>query len=188
MGILNRGLVQVYTGDGKGKTTAALGLAWRMLGHGGRVYICQFCKPADHMTGEAALAATWESAGPGQGELVLDRLAEPWDMRRCDTDAQQAERMRQAIAKKLQQVKQWAKRGRYDLMILDEVIFCLHKGLAREADIEAIMDERAASVELVLTGANAGAALIEKADLVTQMECVKHPFTKGAGARAGIEY
>jgi len=112
MAILKKGLVQIYTGDGKGKTTAALGLAWRMLGAGGRVYICQFLKPADLETGEAALARHLA------GNLTFERLDEKWDMNTFLSDADQVCTMRQAIARKLSQIQSLVREGRYDLVIL----------------------------------------------------------------------
>ncbi len=182
MAILKKGLVQIYTGDGKGKTTAALGLAWRMLGAGGRVYICQFLKPADLETGEAALARHLA------GNLTFERLDEKWDMNTFLSDADQVCTMRQAIARKLSQIQSLVREGRYDLVILDELIFCLKTNLAGWPEVRSLIQSRAASVELVLTGSGADENLIQLADLVTEMKEIKHPFRQGQSARAGIEY
>jgi len=151
MAVLKRGLVQVYTGAGKGKTTAAFGLAWRMLGWGGKVYICQFLKPAAQVTGEALLAERWA------GRLILERLEPDWDLRASEQDPAQREQMRRAISRKLEQVL-------------------------------AIIDRRAGHVEVVLTGREAGEELRARADLVTEMRLVKHPYERGIAARKGIEY
>lgn len=182
MPILERSLVQVFTGEGKGKTSAAFGLAWRMLGHGGKVYVCQFLKPVDIATGEAKLA------GQFAGHLTLERLAEPWDMRKGTDDAEQVARMTAAIGAKLAAVRQIAQEGRYDLMILDEIVLCVSMGLARREDVYAIIDQRARHTELILTGRGADDDLIERADLVTQIGSTKHPYEQGMTARRGIEY
>lgn len=185
MGILKKGLVQVYTGPGKGKTTAALGSAWRMLGWGGSVYVCQFLKPVDQVTGEATLAARLSGV---PGKLTFERLNEPWDMAAGMDDAEQVERMRAAIARKLAEIRQLARDGGYDLMILDEIVFALHLGLARPGDVSAVIDERAGQVELVLTGRGADEDLMARADLVTRMEEVKHVYEQGIEARRGVEF
>lgn len=182
MAVLKRGLVQIYTGPGKGKTTAAFGLAWRMLGVGGRVYICQFLKPADRPTGEATLA------GRLGEDLKLDQLAVSWDMYRADSDEQQAARMAEAIEAKLAEIRPMVQGGGYDLVILDEIVFCVSKGLAQPGDVYGIIDSRAEHTELVLTGRGASEELTARADLVTQMQLVKHPYEKGVAARRGIEF
>jgi cob(I)alamin adenosyltransferase len=182
MAILKKGLVQIYTGEGKGKTTAALGLAWRMLGTGGRVYICQFLKPADRKTGEAALAQQLA------GNLTFERLDQKWDMKTFLSDADQVRTMQQAIARKLMQIKTLVQQGSFDLVILDELIFCLKANLAGWDEVRSIIHSRAESVELVLTGSGADSNLIQLADLVTEMKEIKHPFRLGQSARPGIEY
>jgi len=180
--IVKRGLVQVYSGAGKGKTTAALGLAWRMLGTGGKVYMCQFLKPADQYTGEAKMAE-------GLGErLCWERVDVKWDMLSSEFDPEQMRRMTGAVNEKLKQIKERAAAGEYDLMILDEIIVCLKLGIDCREGVYAILDARADHVEMVLTGRGADEALIERADLVTEMQEVKHPFGKGMGARRGIEF
>ncbi len=182
MAILKKGLVQVYTGKGKGKTTAAFGLALRMLGAAGRVYICQFLKPPDLVTGESQLAEDFAE------NLTLERVEQEWDMRTSLSDPQKVEQMRQAIAEKLSQIKHLVREGKYDLVILDEIVFCLSENLADWEDVTTIISNRAQHVELVLTGRGADQKLIELADLVTEMQPVKHPWHQGVGARKGIEY
>jgi len=182
MTILQKGLVQIYTGNGKGKTTAAFGLAWRMLGVGGRVYICQFLKPPSRKTGESALAKHFPD------NLQLEQLDTPWNMRTAQTDTAQAQQARKVIAEKLSQIKELAQQGLYDLMILDEIVFCLSKKLAQPEDVYAIIDTRADHVELVFTGRGADDALINRADLVTSMQEIKHPYQNNTPARPGIEY
>ena len=180
--ILQKGLVQVYTGNGKGKTTAAFGLAWRMLGRGGKVYICQFLKPSGRVTGESIFARQFES------QLTFEQVEQDWNVYNSERDPQQRERMLSAVAETLEQITQIARAGTYDLMILDELVVCLEKNLARWEDVKRILDERAEHVELILTGRGAGADLMASADLVTRMEEVKHPYQKKIPARQGIEY
>jgi len=182
MAVLKKGLVQVYTGRGKGKTTAGFGLAWRMLGVGGCVYICQFLKPADVQTGESVLAEQFS------GRLRLDRLDHKWDMAKSFNDPEQLASMRKAIAEKLGEIKQIVRQGKYDLVILDEIVFCLSNNLAKLQDVQAVTEQRAKHVELLLTGRNADEKLLELADLVTEMRPIKHPYRQGITARRGIEY
>ena len=181
LSILQKGLVQVYTGNGKGKTTAAFGLAWRMLGRGGKVYICQFLKPSGRVTGESIFARQFQS------QLTFEQVEQSWNLYNSELDPQQRESMQSAVAEKLEQITQIARTGNYDLMILDELVVCLEKNLARWEDVKRILAERAEHVELVLTGRGAGNKLIESADLVTRMEEVKHPYRQGISARRGIE-
>jgi len=181
LSILGKGLVQVYTGDGKGKTTAAFGLVWRMLGRGGKVYICQFLKPSGRVTGESILASQFAS------QLTFEQVEQDWNLYNSENDPQQRESMESAIAQKLEQINQIARAGKYDLMILDELVVCLEKKLACWENVKRILDERAEHVELVLTGRGASDDLIESADLVTQMEEIKHPYQQGIPARRGIE-
>jgi cob(I)alamin adenosyltransferase len=179
--VLKKGLVQVYTGSGKGKTTAAFGLAWRMLGRGGTVYICQFLKPPDRETGESIFAQRFEN------QLMFEQLEQNWNLCNSEYNPQQRESMQSAVAEKLEQITQIAREGKYDLMILDELIVCLEKNLAQWEDVKRVLAERAEHVELVLTGRGADDELIESADLVTRMEEVKHPYQQGIPARRGIE-
>jgi len=182
MAVLKKGLVQIYTGNGKGKTTAALGAAWRMMGAGGQVYICQFLKPANVETSEARLAKQFHP------QLTWERLEDKWDMHSSADNEQNVQEMRRAIAAKLEQIKATVQAGQYDLIILDEIVFCLSKGLAKEQDITAIIESRAPQVELILTGRGADEGLIKQVDLVTEMQEIKHPYSKGISARKGIEF
>jgi cob(I)alamin adenosyltransferase len=182
MAILKKGLVQVYTGDGKGKTTAALGLAWRMLGAGGKVYICQFLKRGDIVTGESRFI---EKLPEG---IVLEQLEAKWDMQHSFDSAEQLARVKEAISQKLKYIQQIAQEGNYDLMILDEIVYCLSKKLARWEDVLAIIDGRDKGVELVLTGRGADERLQACADLVTEMREIKHPYQQGIACRCGIEF
>ncbi|MFH1615145.1 MAG: cob(I)yrinic acid a,c-diamide adenosyltransferase [Planctomycetota bacterium] len=180
--MLEAGLVQIYTGDGKGKTTAMLGLALRAAGHGRSSLICQFLKPASLELGERrALKAAHLL-------ITIQPFSQAWDMNRSFDDKGAFEQARKAIHERLTEIADLAACRSHDLIILDEIVFCLSKGLAELADIKKIIDRRHRGVELVLTGRGATAELIELADLVTEMKNIKHPFEKSIGARKGIEY
>lgn len=179
--MFEKGLVQIYTGDGKGKTTAALGLALRTAGHGGRVLIYQFLKPSSLNLGERA-------GLQNIGNITLLSLDEPWDMFESMGDRKAIERIRTAVVKALKKIQTAAHERYYDLIILDEIVFCLSKGLVSIDDIRQVLAARDPRVELVLTGRDASQELMDLADLVTEMKSVKHPFEKGICARRGIEY
>jgi len=171
------GLVQVYTGDGKGKTTACVGLAVRAVGAGLRVAFVQFVKggrrsselsmleqlgvrverPAEASTGLlSAIGITDEDRGAA---------GEAWAI------------AVEAIAS-----------GAYDVVVLDEACVALAHGMIDERVLLDALDGRPPHVEVVLTGRGAPAALVERADLVTEMRAWKHPFDRGIPARLGIEY
>lgn len=179
--MLEKGLVQIYTGNGKGKTTAAFGLALRAAGHGGKVLIYQFLKPASLDLGERKAVA-------GIGEITVAALPETWDMRTSFDDKEAVAKVRAAISKALSELAKTAAQKMYDVIILDEIVFCLSKGLAKLEDIRKVIDERDPGVEIVMTGRGASEELIALADLVTEMKQIKHPLDKGVKARRGIDF
>ena len=179
--MLEKGLVQIYTGDGKGKTTAAFGLALRVAGHGGKVLIYQFLKPQTLDLGERA---SMEKI-PG---VTVQSLNEPWDMHISLDNDQAVSKIRSAIKESLSVLTKDAAENRYDVMIFDEMVFCVSKGLAELEDVGNMIDKKDPKVEIVMTGRGADSQLIAMADLVTEMKAVKHPFEKKIGARKGIEY
>jgi cob(I)alamin adenosyltransferase len=171
----NRGLVHVYTGNGKGKTTAALGLALRAAGAGLDVRIVQFMKASE--TGELEalkrLSDRITVCRFGKKEFVRDRGA--------GGDREEAK-------KGLETARDALLSGRYRLVILDEILPAIEMDLLSTNDVLNLMDLRHPGTELVLTGRNAPAELIEAADLVTEMREVKHYHSRGLPARRGIEY
>lgn len=180
--MLEKGLVQIYTGDGKGKTTAALGLALRAAGQGNKVLIYQFLKPNTLETGERFALEL------GKIKIRVESLDIPWDMLKSGKDVKQADEVKKAISEVLVRIAETAEKRFYDLIILDEIVYCLSLGLAKLEDIKNVIEKKDALVEIVLTGRNATQELIEMADLVTEMDNIKHPFDKGVKARRGIEF
>ena len=173
---LARGLIQVYTGDGKGKTTCALGLALRAVGQGFKVAMVQFLKGRE--TGESRAAMrlapdmTLRFFGrPGLVNLKSPapedraRVREAWDFARGVIEA-----------------------GAHDLVILDEINLALAHGLIPLEEALAVLRQRPPGVEVVLTGRRAPQELVALADLVTEMQPVKHYYQAGVKARRGIEW
>lgn len=177
-----QGLVQVYTGPGKGKTTAAVGLAARALGWGKRVYICQFLKPAGVKSGEMCLADKF----PGQ--LTWHRIENGWPLIKGGPDEQTRRKMSRAIAETWPGIVNLTSQGQYDLVILDELTCCLNEGLIEWSEVRTLISGKGRNVELIFTGRDAPAELIDAADLVSEIAELKHPFANGQRARKGIEY
>lgn len=170
------GLVQVYTGDGKGKSTAAFGLALRAMGRGLKVKIVQFLK-GDTRYGE--IIALQQFPAIEVVQFGSPEFVNPLHPREED---------RRLAQEALEQGRQALLSGRYDIVIMDEVHVAAKLGLISVEDILALIGERPKRVELVLTGRDADPRVIEAADLVTQMTLIKHPYQKGISARYGIEY
>lgn len=170
-----RGYVQVYTGDGKGKTTAALGLALRALGHDLRVALVQFMK-ADPTWGEIVSARRLgiEVVQAGLDHWVHKGKATPDDLA--------------AAARGLALARDLVQSGRFDVVVLDELVTALYFELVPLADVLALMAGKPAQTELILTGRRAPEELVAAADLVTEMRPLKHYFDAGVEAREGIEY
>jgi len=180
--MLEKGLVQIYTGDGKGKTTAAFGLALRAAGQGNKVLIYQFLKPPSLDIGERFALQL------GAVRIRLEALDIEWDMAKSLEAPEQVAQAKAAISQALERIAETAEKRFYDLLILDEIVFCLSKGLAKLEDVKNIIDRRDSRVEIILTGRGATKELIALADLVTEMKNIKHPFDKGISARRGIEF
>jgi len=169
-----RGYVQVYTGAGKGKTTAALGLAIRAAGAGLRVFIAQFMK-GRHTSELDALQRLSDLITVSQFGLGRFVIGEP---SQADLEA---------ARKGLAEVKQVVVSGEYQVVILDEANVATHLKLISVAELLSVIEAKPDNLELVITGRNADPRLIERADLVTEMIEVKHYYQKGVDARVGIE-
>jgi cob(I)alamin adenosyltransferase len=180
--MLKKGLVQIYTGDGKGKTTAAFGFALRAAGHGNKVLIYQFLKSPSLDVGERFALKL------GAVRIRVEALDIEWDMAKSFEDEKLVAQTKAAIKEALGRIAETAEKRFYDCIILDEIVFCLSKGLAELEDIENLIKRRDPAVEIILTGRGATKELMEMADLVTEMKNIKHPFDKGISARRGIEF
>lgn len=180
--MLEKGLVQVYTGDGKGKTTAAFGLALRAAGQGNKVLIYQFLKPPSLDLGERLALRS------AALDIRIEAMKEDWDMATSFKDKEAMERTRAAIREALAKLTEAARKRLYDVLVLDEIAYCLGRGLTTLRDVERLIEQRDPAVEIVLTGRDAPVELVALADLVTEMKKIKHPFDEGLGARRGIDY
>jgi cob(I)alamin adenosyltransferase len=166
--------VQVYTGDGKGKTTAALGLALRASGHGLHTYIGQFMKGQRYGELEALR---------DHPLITLEQYGDPRCIHREEVTTEHVAQARRG----LEQARKAMLSGDYDLIVLDEVNVSIWFGLLETEDVLALLDQKPEHVEVVLTGRRAPQALIDRADLVTEMREVKHYYQQGVKARAGVE-
>ena len=169
------GMLVVYTGDGKGKTTAALGLAVRAVGREISVGVMQFIK-GKWTTGERRFF----EALPGVDFRVMGR-GFTWE---SDDLSQDARAAREAWAI----CESWLREGVHGVVVLDEMTYALNYGFLEQGPVMAALAERDASVDVIVTGRSAPAYLVEAADLVTDMTVIKHPFHEGRRARLGVDY
>jgi len=173
---MKKGLIQIYTGDGKGKTTAALGLALRAVGHGMKVLVVQFMK-GNVQYGEL------ESAKKLSPNLTIKQVGREKFISKPNPDPKDLQLAQEgfSIAKNAIQNKE------YDIVILDEINLAIDYGLIPVNDLLQIIDSKPDSVELILTGRNVNREILQRADLVTEMVDRKHYYDKGVPAREGIE-
>jgi cob(I)alamin adenosyltransferase len=172
----SKGMIQVYTGTGKGKTTAALGLAMRAFGHGLKVYIIQFMK-GNIRYGEV------ETAHQLSPNVVLKQMG-----RETFVDRNNPDRIDIELAQKaFQLAKEVIGGGKYDIVVLDEINVAVDYGLISLETLLDLLDSKPSHVELILTGRYAKGEVIERADLVTEMVEVKHYYREGTHSRKGIE-
>lgn len=174
-----KGLILVHTGDGKGKTTAGLGLALRAWGSGLRVLILQFIK-GGWKYGELEAV---ERIGQLDGRIEIRPLG--LGLMRKDEDR---EKHISAAREALLEAEKVLVSGRYDLIIFDEINYAVKFGLITIDDVMALLDKKPERLHVLLTGRDARPELIERADLVTEMKMVKHPYQQGIKAQQGIEF
>jgi cob(I)alamin adenosyltransferase len=174
---LPQGMIQVYTGNGKGKTTAALGLACRAVGHGYTVFMIQFMK-GNIEYGEL------ETARKLAPSLTIKQMGRECFVSRENPDPEDIRLAQEAMAL----AKTVITSGEYDIVILDEINVALDFGLINTQEVIQLMDEeRPAHVELILTGRYAPQEIMERADLVTEMVEIKHYYQRGVASREGLE-
>lgn len=175
----SEGLVIVYTGDGKGKTTAALGLCLRAVGHGNKVRIIQFIKsdwPYGEREGLGRLAPEVELDIRGAGCIGI--LGDDLPI----------ETHRNAAREAMAEAEAAVGSGRYDMVILDEVHIATHYQLIAVDDLLSLIRNKSAGLTLVMTGRYADRRIIDEADLVTEMKEIKHPYRSGRKAKKGVDY
>ncbi len=175
-GRLERGCVQVYTGEGKGKTTCALGLAWRAVGQGLQVYIIQFLKgrPTGELLAAPRLAPELSMQAFGRRGLVNLKSPAPEDLA--------------LLHQAFDLAKEIISSGHHDLVVLDEINVALAYDLISLPEVLDLLRRRPRHVEVVLTGRGAPQELLEAADLVTEMRPLKHYWQVDLPARRGIEW
>lgn len=175
--MLDCGLIEVYTGDGKGKTTAALGLAMRAMGYGLKVVMIQFLKGGDE-PGEVRFAKKLGSLLEwhrfGTGEFIINR-------RPTDKEVALA-REGLALAERV------FLDNTGDVLILDEISHAINLGLVKTADVLSLIDKKPKRVELVMTGRDFPQEILNRADLVSEVRMIRHPYNDGIPARQGIDY
>ena len=173
------GLTIVYTGNGKGKTTAALGIALRATGYNKKICMIQFIKGSWHygeMNSSKRLEPEFEMISIGKGFVgIIDDKSPIEEHKKIANEAI-----------KISAIK--IQSGNYDIVILDEVNYAINLGLIKLADILDLINSKPAALDLVLTGNYAKEEIIELADLVTEMKEIKHPFQQGKKAKKGIDF
>jgi len=172
-----QGLVTVFTGDGRGKTTAAIGTTLRAAGHGLRVLVVLFMKGPNFVHSETIALRAFAN-------VTLQSFGAPgWAIPGRDNTVHQL-KAAEALAFITGQIAS----QNYDLIVMDEVISAVHFGLLPEEAVVQLIKTKPLGLELIMTGRGATAKVIESADLVTEMKCIKHPFERGIAARAGVDY
>lgn len=166
----------MYTGDGKGKTTAALGQAIRAAGHGFKVCIIQFIK------------GKWATGEMQSLKLLKDKVELHTTGTGFTWEADNMDDVKSAALKAWELTQEKIASATYDMVILDELTYLITHGIAEEQNVLDVITNRPAGQHIVITGRDATPALIAAADLVTEMRLVKHPFTKGVKAGKGIEF
>lgn len=170
--------VHIYCGDGKGKTSAALGLAVRAAGRGRKILLVRFLKKED------------------SGEVPVLRRIPGITVKPCEREfgfvfCMEAEERARAAAyyqQQFEQACQSVEQEDYDVLVLDEILAACNYGMVQEEDVIRFLENRPEKLEVVLTGRNPSRRLLEHADYVSEIQMRKHPFEKGVPARKGIEY
>lgn len=172
------GLVHLYCGEGKGKTTAAFGLALRCLGHGGRAVITQFLKDGD--SGECRMLRDMED--------VTIFAAHPCHKFSFQMNEDEKAQTAAVIEQLFDEMAAFVCRTQPDLLVLDEICAAVNAGFLKEERLLEFLDHRPKDLEIVLTGRGPSAALCERADYMSEIQCRKHPYQNGIAARKGVEF
>lgn len=192
-----RGLILVFTGDGKGKTTAALGTALRMIGHGKKVAMVQFFKSAKHKAQGARISSLCFdpcalSRTDRTGEVkIFKKLSSEFKVWSfgggCTWEVARKVNQR-AVDRAWKKCRQLLRDPKYSLVILDEINIALKYKFLKLSTVFMALKKRPAAQHVILTGRGASGSILKMADLVTEMKCVKHPFSHGVSAQSGIEF
>jgi len=173
----DRGLVELFTGDGKGKTSAALGIALRALGHNLRVHIIFFMKGSNYPYGERQIL-------PRLPNISFSSFGQDYFVDPDNVTPEAKEEARKGMEK----AREVIRGGSYDVVILDEINVVVGWKLLEVDDVLELIRHKPGNVELILTGRYAAPELIEAADLVSEVVSIKHPYQQGVAARRGIDY
>ncbi len=173
--VKEKGLLIIYTGEGKGKTSAALGMVYRTLGWNKKAAVIQFIK-GKWITGDRKFAATLP-------QLSFSTMGEgfTWESQDLNID-------KKAAQSAWEKAKELIKSGEYFLLVLDEITYTVHHDFLPLTDIVSTLQNRPKDLTVVLTGRDAPKELIDMADLVTEMKKVKHPFDQGVPAKQGVDF
>jgi cob(I)alamin adenosyltransferase len=174
---LDQGLVSIFTGDGKGKTTAAIGSIVRAAGHGLRAFIIYFMKGNDFIYGENIILSQLPN-------VKIANFCQTGWVSKENTKAKHKEQAALALAT----ARDIINSGDYDIIVLDEINVAIDYKLIELEDIIQLVKEKPRQLELILTGRYANPRLMQMADLVTEMQMIKHPYNQGIKARRGIDY
>lgn len=173
---MKKGFVEIYTGNGKGKTTASIGLAIRAKSHNLNVCYIYFHKNPEKYNGEIKILK----------EIGIDVFG--FAKKHPEFDKVDKENLRKECLEAIKFIEKIFEEKKYDLVICDEILISLRDGFLKEEEILRIIEKKPKNIELVLTGRYITEKLIEKATLVSEIKCIKHPYEKGIKARKGIEF
>lgn len=176
---MNTGLIHIFTGNGKGKTTASLGLGVRALGSGAKVLMVQFLK-GSYTSEEKIIAQLTPAFILHKGKSIAKFTQAMNEEELRITALNENDKLAYAIAE--------AGNGKYDLLILDEIMAAINGGFIKVEQVISFLKDKPANLEVVMTGRNAPPELVEIADYVSEIREIKHPYNKGTVARKGIEF
>ncbi len=171
------GMIHIYCGDGKGKTTAGMGLCVRAAGYGYRVLIDQYMKDANGSERKILAQVPGITLLPAPDRVKFSFLM----------NEEEKEKAREMYRQKLDRAAELTADGEYDVLFLDEILYAVNTGLIGEEDLIAFLKQKNAALEVILTGREPGKALLDMADYVSEIRKVKHPYDHGLAARPGIE-
>ncbi len=172
----NQGLVILYTGDGKGKTTAALGQAVRAAGHGLKICIIQFIK------------GKWETGEALAAQNHLTEMVEFHTLGTGFTWKEEESSVREAGRRAWEFARETILSDGFDLVVLDELTYLVNYGIVEELEVIDLLQKRPAHQHVVITGRGASTGIIQAADLATEMRAIKHPYENGIKAQKGVEF